>query len=220
MSRATHRTFAACDLTDEARAALARAQAALRDKLEGVRWTAAENLHLTMRFLGDVSSEDIGEVLAALSAAVADVPPLTLRLGRADVFPNWRRPAVIVAHLDADETHMQRLQDLHQKFSARLKPLGFAPEKRAFRPHVTLGRVRGGRGHRPNMTNASGDLREILAACALPAVEARSHIPIPIPIDEVILYESILRPRGPEYVPLGRAALDRAGRTLKKVEAY
>ena len=210
MSCATHRTFAACDLTDEARAALARAQAALRDKLEGIRWTAAENLHLTMRFLGDVSSDDIGEVLAALSAAAADVPPLTLRLGRADVFPNWRRPSVFVVHLDADETHMQRLLDLHKKFSARLKPLGYAPEKRAFRPHVTLGRVR---GRRPNMANAwGGDLCEILAACALPAVD--------IPIDEVILYESILRPAGPEYVPLGRAALDRAGRKLKKVEAY
>ena len=205
MSPATHLTFAARDLTDEARAALARAQAALRDKLEGVRWTADENLHLTMRFLGDVSSDNIGGVLAALSAAAADVPPLTLRLGRADVFPNWRRPAVLVAHLDADETHMQRLLDLHQKFSARLKPLGFAPEKRAFRPHVTIGRVR---GRRPNMTNASGDL--LLAACALPAVE--------VPVDEVILYESILRPAGPEYVPLGRAAL--GGAKVEAVEAH
>ena len=213
MSPATHRTFAACDLTDEARAALARAQAALRDKLEGVRWPAAENLHLTMRFLGDVSSNDIGEVLAALSAAAADVPPLTLRLGRADVFPNWRRPAVLVAHLDADETHMQQLQDLHQKFSARLKPLGFAPEKRAFRPHVTIGRVR---GRRPNKANAWGDLREILAACGLPTVEAR--VPISIPIEEVILYESILRPAGPEYVPLGRAAL--GGAKVEAVEAH
>lgn len=213
MPPATHRTFAACDLTDEARAALARAQAALRDKLEGVRWTAAENLHLTMRFLGDVSSNDIGDVLAALSAAVADVPPLTLRLGSADVFPNWRRPSVLVAHLDADETHMQRLLDLHQKFSARLAPLGFAPEKRAFRPHVTLGRVR---GRRPNKANAWGDLREIMDACGLPTVEAR--VPISIPIEEVILYESILRPAGPEYVPLGRVAL--GGAKVEAVEAH
>ena len=152
-----------------------------------------------------------GSAFMLVKVALEDVPPLTLRLGRADVFPNWRRPAVLVAHLDADETHMQQLQDLHQKFSARLKPLGFAPEKRAFRPHVTIGRVRGGRGERgrrPNMTNASGDL--LLAACALPALE--------VPVDEVILYESILRPAGPEYVPLGRAALGRA--KVVAVEAH
>ena len=108
-----------------------------------LRWMTPEQVHLTLKFLGDVAPERESELVAALGRACVGARPVTLTLGGFGVFPHSERPRVVWAGV-APEPGLELLQHrTEQEFA----PLGFATEARAFRPHITLGRA--GPGARP-----------------------------------------------------------------------
>lgn len=128
------RLFIALDVPDTVRGTLA----ALRtDDLDGARWTNPGQLHCTLRFLGDTPEEQVPEIEATL-AHLDTPPPLDLRLDGLTVFPSRRRPRVLVARIAPDD----ELLALQQRIEDAVQHLGFEPEPKRFRPHVTLARFK------------------------------------------------------------------------------
>jgi len=143
-----------------------------------------ENIHLSLKFLGDVEETREPELAAALKRAVgtrAEPRPVTLQITGFGVFPDYHRPHVLWAGV-TPEPGLELLQHgVEQAFA----PLGFPAEARAFRPHVTLGRA--ARDARPR--DFTG-LEEILAVTDFDAT---------VTVAEVDLMQSTLQPEGPVY---------------------
>ncbi len=154
-----------------------------------VRWVPAENVHLTMQFLGAVPEERVEAVGEAIAAAAAGARPILLEVKGAGGFPNARRPRVVWLGLAGE---VEPLAGLAAELGTRLAPLGFPPEARPFSAHQTLGRARDQRG-------AAGLGGALAAAAQAEGVAWRAT--------ELVLFESHLSPRGPRYEPVKRAPL-------------
>ena len=190
------RLFVALEPPDPVRRRLAALAVELRRTAgrhaDEVRWVPAENVHLTLQFLGAVPEERVAELEGAIRAAAAAGRPLSLELKGAGGFPNARRPRVVWAGIAGE---LGVLGALVGDLGRRLAPLGFAPEERPFSAHLTLGRARDGRG-------APG-----LAGALAHAAEADGT---PWRAADVVLFESHLAPKGPRYEAILRAPLGAA----------
>jgi 2'-5' RNA ligase len=133
------RTFVAVELTPEIRGRANQLIAKLRRVVADVRWVEPENLHLTLKFLGDVDVLEIPRVCEAVNAAVDDFSPFELEIIGAGAFPDLVRPRTLWLGVGEGAEGMA---ELHDRLQSALAPLGFREEGRRFRPHVTLGRVR------------------------------------------------------------------------------
>jgi len=134
------RAFIAIELPSQIKAALSQLQGSLRtSKNASVKWVNPEGIHLTLKFLGNVDEAEIPELTKALAEAVRGVAPFSLQLGDPGAFPGNQAPRVVWVGIEGD---IEPLRTLHNNIGRVLAPLGFPPEKRAFSPHLTLGRVR------------------------------------------------------------------------------
>ena len=131
------RLFLAINFPAELRGTIERAVAPLRAAAPSLRWVSADRLHLTVRFLGEVPLETVPAIRDAVDAATAKHADAPLSLGGLGAFPNFRRARVVWIGV---EPH-PRLELLHHDVEGACVALGFEPEGRAFRPHVTLARV-------------------------------------------------------------------------------
>lgn len=139
------RCFVAIEVPEAVRAALGAAQARLRDAAPraDVRWSDPAKLHLTVRFLGEVTAETAAAVGVAVDAVAARHAPLPLEAAGLGAFPGPARPRVLWAGVGGD---LRGLGRLVAEVERALVPLGFPLEGRPFRPHLTLARVRSSRG--------------------------------------------------------------------------
>jgi 2'-5' RNA ligase len=187
------RLFVALDPPEPVRRRALATVAALRRSAghaaDGVRWTAPDALHVTLQFLGAVPEERIGDVDAAVRAAAAASRPLQLELRGAGGFPNARRPRVVWIGVAGE---LVALAALAEELGRRLTPLGFAPETRAFSPHLTIGRARDAHG----AAGLGGALAEVAGGDGVGWRAA-----------ELVLFESHLEPGGARHEPLLRAPL-------------
>ncbi|HSA56751.1 MAG TPA: RNA 2',3'-cyclic phosphodiesterase [Gemmatimonadaceae bacterium] len=186
------RAFLALNLDGELRERLHRDTAALRAAAPDATWVRAENLHLTLKFLGDVDPPHARLLADTLQATVARHPVIQATLAGAGAFPDLRRPRVIWIGA-RDQSALKALAaDVDRACAAA----GFPPEARPFSAHVTLGRVK-----RPLGRDAAGAL-----ASAAHAVAAS----YPVRLGSVDLMQSELAPGGSRYsvvasLPLGSA---------------
>ncbi|HSM57803.1 MAG TPA: RNA 2',3'-cyclic phosphodiesterase [Candidatus Sulfomarinibacteraceae bacterium] len=173
------RAFIAIDLSEEARAVLANAGETLARRVPSgvVKWVSPQKMHLTLRFLGDTPLEKLDELFAALDRTVSAHPPFSLHLDELGCFPNRRRPRVVWVGVQGDTAQAEALRDDIEEMAAAM---GWEPEQRPFRPHLTLGRV-----------------KEKGAALDLPW--GQGVAPAKIAVDAVHLFESQLRPSGAVY---------------------
>ena len=193
------RLFVAVELSEEARGALAEAQAVCRRRCDPpVRWVDPRGAHLTLKFLGDVAPERVQPLSDALAGIAAARAPFQLSTGPAGVFPSPRRPRVLWLGVDGP---VESLEDLQQDVEFGLHGLGFPLDGRPYRPHLTLGRVRDGvTGHLPGLAGALEELR--------------SATPAPLPVEELLLIRSELGRGdrgGPRYTTLAVAPLSGPG---------
>jgi 2'-5' RNA ligase len=194
------RTFVAFVLPDDVLDALVEAQERLQGKLLGVRWVPRQNLHVTVKFLGRIWPRQVKTVTDSMARAAAACSPMKLKLGHAGAFPGLSRPSVLVAHLDGAPEDLKRLALMVEAFSTAMERLDIEPEKRAYRPHATFGRVGGGRRRqRPAGMPTGKELGAHLGGLELP--------PLPVPVDRLILFQSVLKRPAPEYIPLAEAPL-------------
>jgi 2'-5' RNA ligase len=134
------RAFIAIELPSQVKTALSQLQDNLKtNKSASVKWVDPEGIHLTLKFLGNVDEAEIPALNKALSEAVRGVAPFCLELGEPGAFPNPQAPRVVWVGIGGE---IEPLRTLHNNIDRVLAPLGFPPEKRAFSPHLTLGRVR------------------------------------------------------------------------------
>jgi len=184
---ATLRSFVAILLPDELRGRLGLEIEALRRHAAGVAWVAAENLHITLKFLGGVEEARLAEVTAALERATT-VPAFDVTVRGLGAFPTPRRPRVVWAGTTAAPAFVRLAEDVDRALGG----LGFPPEGRGFTPHVTLGRVR-----EPGRDPA-------LAA----ALEAGATRPFgQLRVARASLMRSDLSPRGARYTELAGFSL-------------
>ena len=115
-----------------------RLQERLKTKGSDVSWVKSSGLHLTLKFLGLVPMEMIPEIIHAVEPAAAQAHPLRVSVGEVGAFPHLRNPKVVWLGLQADE----ELMELQRGVEEATSRLGFVPETRPFRPHLTLGRVK------------------------------------------------------------------------------
>ena len=131
------RLFIAADISEEARAAAAGLIAFLRGEFpaKGVSWTKPENLHITVKFLGDTDESTHGKLIAALSSIAALSPPFRLHLDRPELL--GKRVVSIAAGSDSTTVF-----DLEKRIDTECEKLGYENERRRFHPHLTLARIR------------------------------------------------------------------------------
>ena len=134
------RLFIAVNIPDEMRKEIWDTAAPLRELGHAIRWVAPEALHLTLKFLGEVSANQEDSVRKALETAAAGAHPFALPLGGFGAFPNTRRATVIWVGCKSAST----LQILQRQIEEQTSEIGFPSETRAFHPHLTLGRLRRG----------------------------------------------------------------------------
>jgi 2'-5' RNA ligase len=155
-----------------------------------VKWVDRQNLHLTLKFLGDVPVTDTPQIIQAITMAVAETQPFQLEIHGAGAFPDLRRPRTLWFGVRAGAEPMVAL---HRQVESALKKLHYPPEGRKFSPHLTIGRVRDG-------GPALADLGRLLQEHAEADI---GHTPV----KEVVVFASHLDPTGPTYEALGRAPL-------------
>lgn len=179
------RAFLALDLPEPVRVACGALAVQLRSRPQGdaVRWVRPEAYHLTLRFLGNVVGERVPELAERVSAAVAGSGAVCFRLGAPMVFPTARRPRVVALPVEPEGV----LDALVARLEEVAVAVGLPPEARSYRPHLSLGRMRGRRW--PAL--------EGLAAPEPGAVRA----------EEVVLFRSELHRDGARYQPLVEARL-------------
>ncbi len=181
------RTFVAVELTPEIRGRANSLVSVLRHVVADVRWASPENMHLTIKFLGDVEVLEIPRVCGAVSRAVADMPPFELEVRGAGAFPDADRPRTVWLGVGEGS---EAMTDLHDRLQAALAPLGFREEGRRFRPHVTLGRVRD--------SEAGSRFAQTLA-------EQAEFFAGEMIVGDVTIFSSELSRTGSRYEVLGRA---------------
>ncbi len=183
------RLFIALELPAEVIAVLEGVQRRLqRSGDHPVKWVAPTGMHLTLQFLGEVEEQRVADMLTVLkNIRVADTHQSSaahLQTVGAGAFPNLRRPQTLWVSVSGAVEPLARLQ---QRLTQALEPLGFEPETRPFRAHLTLGRVR--RDATPAQKRALGAAIE-----ALPAVQS-----VTWPMGHPVLFQSTLTREGARY---------------------
>ncbi|MGQ9732056.1 MAG: RNA 2',3'-cyclic phosphodiesterase [Candidatus Zipacnadales bacterium] len=176
------RLFFGISISESVRTEVESAQEQLRRAGEKVKWVAPANLHITLRFLGEVSDTEAEQIAHAAESCWEGVPVQQCVLRGVGAFPNPRHPRVIWIGLGEGR---ETFTALYKSLNGRLQEcIGMPRESREFVPHLTIGRVKV-----PPRKNTLARLIDELSAR-----EFGSFLP-----DQVVLYMSTLTPRGPIY---------------------
>jgi 2'-5' RNA ligase len=179
----TTRSFIAIDIGDPATiAAITRFEGSLQATGANLKLVDPHNLHLTLRFLGNVASPRLAAIQKRLDDLVFN--PFHVAIKGVGVFPSQRRVNVVWI---AFETGHLEIIDLYQQVNARLVECGFQPERRRFSPHITIARVRSGRNR-----------AQLVAAI----VDAQATTFGTFQVNALKLKKSVLTPQGPIYSTL------------------
>jgi 2'-5' RNA ligase len=177
---ASIRTFIAFDTPISIRERMSLLQSELKTSGADVRWESVDKFHITIKFLGSVEESVLSSVLSTIERAVVSYHPFDATYRSLGAFPNKKHPRVIwIGCENADGT----LQQIKDTLDQSLLPFGFEIEDRTFHPHVTLGRVKRGRG--------MSDLTHML--------ENRTFEPEQTTIGGILIMKSVLKPTGSEY---------------------
>jgi|WetSurMetagenome_2_1015567.scaffolds.fasta_scaffold33158_2 RNA 2',3'-cyclic 3'-phosphodiesterase len=152
-----------------------------RLRLERVTWV--NDLHITLKFLGDTEEEVIDTIIEILDPVISGYKPVSFGLNGLDLFKNIHDPKVLWIGCDFPEHILCMQQDIEQL----LAPLGFLPDSRPFKPHLTLGRIK--------------EIHEIKQLSQLVAQYRNTLFQRQL-LERIVFYESILTSKGPVYKPL------------------
>jgi RNA 2',3'-cyclic 3'-phosphodiesterase len=187
----TIRTFIAFELPDAVVQTAGALQLDLKTRGLKLRWVRPLNMHLTLKFLGEIPPDRTADVAQAMRQAARDASPLELIVQGMGVFPGLRKPRILWIGLGGQTDELKKMQaDLEDELTA----LGFQRENRPFRAHLTLARI-----------DRRIDAQQLLQGIQ----EVVGFEPRAFQASELILFKSDLRPQGPVYTPLARIPLNR-----------
>lgn len=197
------RSFIAIELPDELKRTLVRLQAQLKaSDSPSVKWVDPYGIHLTLKFLGNVTFKQIEEITRAMEKAAAGISPFRLEVKDLGVFPGPTKVRVVWVGLGGD---LDRLTQLQEKIEANVAPFGFPPEGRPFTPHLTLARVR---------EQATPQERENLGQLI---TNTKTTIDYTFTVDSVNLMRSILSREGALYSRLATVPLKPLGQSKMRM---
>ena len=185
------RSFIAVELSTEIAEGVRGIQKGLRERTGGVSWVRPEGIHLTLKFLGDVDPGRIEGIAGKAEACVKGRGPFFIGIRGCGGFPNPRNPRVIWIGVEDPAGFLKEIQ---ARLEQGMEEMDFTREERAYTPHLTIGRLRSGKG--------KGDVSQALEAmkgCDLGSMEVR----------EICLFRSQLKPTGAEYTKLKVISLSR-----------
>jgi RNA 2',3'-cyclic 3'-phosphodiesterase len=177
------RAFIAVEIPAEIKQKLAEIEEKLRSRKYPAKWVAADSIHLTLKFLGNISLDTVPKVRDVMEEASLYVPSFQIGINGLGVFPNLNHVQIIWAGVSGD---LARLIELQKNIDSGLEKLGFTPESRPFTAHLTLARIR---------DEASNTERDI-AGKMVNAVQFEAGN---FKVESVSLIKSELRREGPLY---------------------
>lgn len=182
----TIRCFIAIELSEEIKNTLAKIESELQRNIQGVKWVNPDNIHLTLKFLGQIEKEAIEEIKKILDEITATARPFKIRLSQIGAFPNPNQPRVIWVGIDDGTKESSHLANLIEE---KIVPLGIEKEDRAFHPHLTLARIK--------FLKDKSSVKNAFASLKVPQVEMTAA--------KIALFQSTLTPEGPIYTVLETA---------------
>ncbi len=177
----TVRAFLAVPLPQPLQQSIALLQRELAGALPGIRWVRPDTIHLTLRFFGETGTDNLEKIRASMLSVNLNERPCHIDLLGLGAFPDRRRPRVVWIGLHPPEP----LLALQQRCEEALGRAGISREPRPFVPHLTIGRFR----------ERGPELTTVLARQAGRQFGR-------MPVTQLVLYESRLRPDGPQHIPL------------------
>lgn len=171
------RVFLAIELDNTMKTVFTKLIDTLKKTREGkyVRWTPIPHLHMTLRFIGNVSPTRIDQIVEQVQKIVRGTPPFRIQFDKVMLFPSQLKPQVIAV----DIKYSQILQDLFQNIENAITQLGFTPELRPQRAHVTIGRFK---------------------KDYIPSIDMNlSHHNLTMMVDHVVLFESVRNEKQIQY---------------------
>lgn len=157
-------------------------------KNDSIKWTSPDNIHITLAFLGDTDEKMIKPIISMLNDRCKEVSKFELSIRGADIFKNFHDPRIIWTGIDPSD----ELIKLNALIINGLRELDIKLEGRPFNPHLTIGRIK--------HLNDSETLKDLIVQFQYSEVQL-------VPVNEVILFESILLQSGPVYKPLTKVNL-------------
>jgi RNA 2',3'-cyclic 3'-phosphodiesterase len=185
----TIRTFIAIEIPGNIISKIRELQEGIKKYSFKIRWVRPENIHLTLKFLGDIEAVNIDEIAEAISKTVTGYTSISLKAKGIGVFPGIKRPRVLWVGLTGQSESLVRLQ---KTLDENLQTLGFPGEKRPFRGHLTMGRIK-----------ANIDVKKFGDAL----MAFRSFETETFTAGQLVLYKSELKPSGAVYTKLADASL-------------
>ena len=184
------RAFLAVELPDALRQDLAALQATLRESGADVKWVEPANLHVTLKFFGEIDDTRIPSLSAALEPVLRPIVPFPIRFGGLGAFPSSASPRVIWVGISSG---VEALVALARAVEGACASCGFPPDTHPFAAHLTIGHVRAPKhlatlSHRIQTTRFQDDRQ--------------------VAVTQVTLFRSILSASGPTYLPLGTMTLE------------
>ncbi|MFH1654169.1 MAG: RNA 2',3'-cyclic phosphodiesterase [Pseudomonadota bacterium] len=185
------RSFLAFDINDQMRKELSLLIELMRSKAKGIKWVDPSLMHCTVKFFGDVEEELLmGRLSDMILEEVSPFKPLKFKGVGVGVFPNFRYPKVIWAGLAGDS---ERAIEMHDKLEALFEEISIKKDKRAFRLHLTIGRMKGSLKGKESLVSfiEKQGIKEFGE----------------VVVDKLTLYKSELTPTGSIYTALNQFPL-------------
>lgn len=186
------RSFLAIEVPTAILKKIEELQGDLKSSDADVRWVIPDKIHLTLKFFGNIEESQIDSILDSIKEPVQTTQPFQLGVRGMGAFPNPKNPRVIWVGLTEGKEALIRFQ---KELEASFERIGFQTEDRSFHPHLTLGRVKSGRGK---------------GALAGKIDKYREEELGEFRVEKVVLFKSDLRPAGPIYTPLRDVKLGEA----------
>ncbi|MBN1405080.1 MAG: RNA 2',3'-cyclic phosphodiesterase [Candidatus Omnitrophica bacterium] len=186
----TTRAFIAIALNEQLHKELACLQAKLKSSEADVKWVEPRNIHLTLKFLGNITDEQIGQVKNAIEKTASKFSVYSIHLAQIGAFPKIEYPRVIWVGMDEGR---KETTEIYKALKQELSEIGFPEEERTFSPHLTLGRVR--------------SLKNKQQLAKIMEQEKNFNSTGRVLVTEIILFKSTLKRTGSVYDPIFKGSL-------------
>ena len=183
------RSFLAIEVPVPVLKRIEKIQEDLKSSDPDVRWVSPDKIHLTLKFFGNIEESQTDSIMSAIAKPVQSTQPFQVKVRGTGAFPNPKNPRVLWVGLTEGK---EALIFLQKQLEGSLEKNGFQPEDRSFNPHLTLGRVKSGRGK---------------GALAAKIEKYKEEEFGEFQVEGVILFKSDLKPSGPVYTALREATL-------------
>lgn len=178
------RSFIAIELSDKTKNSLKKIIAELSEVKADVKWVSTVNLHITLKFLGNIKEDDILNISNIIKESSSDIEPFNLHIEGSGAFPDLKRPKIIFVNIKDDKNN---IFTIYERLEDKLSHLGIKRESRKYKPHLTIGRARS-----PKCIDKLADSIKIHKNDFIGDEQ----------IESIVLMTSELLPKGPKYSKL------------------